>query len=169
MYNARQLQNFIIMDDFIWRMNWKNGGHDEYHRKYIENQNQNADGWWSLQWFSKLTCNCKFFKCFNYKKNIYINHSRHCAHINDHLTHAFTQQNSIYLWFKLPQFSNVLSYTWRTLKFFIWIQEGKEEYGQYFQHIHKRFGDFSMCSKRKPSISTSCNLFIWIMSNSSSS
>ena len=44
MYNARQLQNFIIMDDFIWRMNSKIGGHDEYPRKYIENQNQNADG-----------------------------------------------------------------------------------------------------------------------------
>ena len=62
--------------------------------------------------------------------------------------------------------------TCRSLKFFIRIQEGREELGCLFKQIHMRFRDFTVIilrSKREASVSTSCNLLIWILSNSSSS
>ena len=87
-------------------------------------------------------------------------------HTNFNTMNFYLPVNNEFLFTHDSSFQNIsatLPDTYRSLKFFIRIQEGREELGCLFKQIHMRFGDVIVIilrSKREAPVSTSYNLLI---------
>ena len=59
-------------------------------------------------------------------------------HTNAYTTNFNLPVNRVSTMFLMPPDNS------RTLKFFMGIQEGREQYGHFFQHSHMRYGKFTI-------------------------